>query len=175
MPNEEERLKVLRTIPGLKDESDATLLMVLRFANEMAGWYQQPVWVCGSALEKTDPRDIDLRINLPDADFALRYAGAMSAEMVVKKWTEQGLTGAWTQIRWRWSADCVKRVMRAWKLTNINIDFQVYPQSWVLEMYGSKSHVRIDEMPLIVAQSQWPETHGAFAGLRVGLGSEGIG
>lgn len=142
-----DRLECLLAVPGLAGVPEPHLEQLLRFANEMAGWYQSPVYLCGSALSKPDPRDIDLRIQLPDADFALHYAGAKSAETVVARWIEQGLTGQWTQLRFRWSADCTKRTKRAWKLTNQNVDFQVYPLSWCEQHYADAPRLRIDEMP----------------------------
>jgi hypothetical protein len=142
-----ERLARLADVPGLKDVPDAHLLMLLRFANEMAGTYQSPVYLCGSALVKPDPRDIDIRIQIDDGDFALRYTGAVSPDAAISRWIEQGQTGAWTQIRWRWSADCTKRCRRAWKLTNLNIDFQVYPASWCRSIYAEAPRLRLDDMP----------------------------
>lgn len=155
MATEDERLARLADVPGLADVVDVHKLMLLRFANEMAGFYQSPVYLCGSTLSKADPRDIDVRIQLDDADFALRYAGAMSAEAAVKRWIEQGQTGDWSPIRWRWSADCTKRCKRAWKLTNLNIDFQVYPASWCMTMYADAPRLRLDEMP-VHASAQVP-------------------
>lgn len=145
--SETERLARLDEVPGLVDVVDVHRLMLLRFANEMAGVYQSPVYLCGSTLVKPYPNDIDIRIQLDDDDFALRYAGAMNAEAAVARWIEQGQTGAWTQIRWRWSSDCTKRCRRAWKLTNLNVDFQVYPASWCQTMYATAPRLRLDEMP----------------------------
>lgn len=142
-----DRLEYLRAIPGLASLSDFELEQLLRICNELAGWFQAPVYLCGSALSKPDPRDYDLRIQLPDADFALRYAGAMKAEAAVARWVEQGLTGAWQRIRWRWSADCTHHTKRTWKLTNLNIDFQVYPMSYCQVSYADAPRLRIDEMP----------------------------
>jgi hypothetical protein len=142
-----DRLNVLRRIPGLEQQPEIVLEQLLRFANEMAGFYQSPVYLCGSALSKPKPRDIDVRIELDDDDFALRYLGAVSARIAVPRWIEQGRTGQWTKIRWDWSADCTKRTKRAWKVTNLNVDFQVYPASWCAEHYANEPKIRIDEMP----------------------------
>lgn len=147
MSTEAERLARLDGVPGLAGVVDVHKMMLLRFANEMAGVYQSPVYLCGSALSKPDPRDIDIRIQLDDTDFALRYAGAMNAEEAIIRWVSQGQSGAWTQLRWRWSADCTKRCRRAWKLTNLNIDFQVYPATWCAEHYANAPRLRLDEMP----------------------------
>jgi hypothetical protein len=144
---EAERLVKLAGVPGLATVPDAHRLMLLRFANEMAGFYQSPVYLCGSALAKVDPRDIDIRIQLADDEFGRRYGGSMHPEAAVRKWIEQGLTGDWSPIRWRWSSDCTKRCKHAWKLTNLNVDFQVYPASWCEQQYGNEPRLRLDEMP----------------------------
>lgn len=143
----DERLARLQGMLGLQDQPAIVLEQLLRFANEMAGFYQSPVYICGSTLSKANPRDIDVRIELADDDFALHYSGAVSASVAIPRWIEQGRTGQWTKIRWDWSADCTKRTKRAWKLTNLNIDFQVYPASWCSEHYANEPKIRIDEMP----------------------------
>lgn len=145
--NDAERLAKLKNVPGLVNTNDHDLLMLLRFANEMAGFYDSPVYLCGSALVKPDPRDIDIRIQLNDDDFTLRYAGGVCSTNAVNRWMEEGHTGAWTQLRWNWSADCTKRTKHAWKLTNLNIDFQVYPATYCEMRFSSAPRVRIDEMP----------------------------
>lgn len=137
----------LSPVPGLREVPEPHIKALLRFANEMAGWYQAPVYLCGSALKKAKPRDIDLRVHLPDEEFGLRYGLAMNAEEAVKRWVEQGATGEWTNIRWRWSDDCVKRTKRAWKNTNLNVDFQVYPESYALAFYKTRKRVRLDTWP----------------------------
>lgn len=137
----ESRLARLADVPGLTVLTAEQTLMLLRFANEMAGCYQSPVYLCGSALVTPDPRDIDLRIQLDDAEFALRYGGS------AQQWADEGLTGAWTELRWRWSADCTKRTKRAWKLANANVDFQVYPAGWCAARYAAAPRLRLDDMP----------------------------
>jgi hypothetical protein len=142
-----ERLAKFATVPGLATATEHDLLMLLRFANEMAGFYQSPVYLCGSALTTVAPRDIDIRVQLDDDDFTLRYASAVCSANAVKQWLEEGHTGAWTQLRWNWSADCTKRTKHAWKLTNMNVDFQVYPETYCEMRFSSAPRLRIDEMP----------------------------
>jgi endonuclease YncB( thermonuclease family) len=107
----------------------------------MAGHYRAPVYLCGSALGKPDPRDYDLRVTLPDREFEERYGGT------VGDWIEQGHTGAWQAVRWAWSADCTKRAKRGRRLTGLNVDFQVYSASYVAERYAEAPRVRLDERP----------------------------
>lgn len=138
--SDEMRLARLVDVPGLADVVDVHQLMLLRFANEMAGFYQSSVYLCGSALTKADPRDIDLRISLPDGAFEARYGGT------VADWIEQGRTGQWGDVRWNWSKDCTRQTHRGWRETPMNVDLQVYPASWGAQEYGERPRVRIDEV-----------------------------
>lgn len=142
MATDDVRLAPLADIPGLAGIGEHERLMLLRFANEMAGFYQSPVYLCGSALKKSDPRDIDIRIQLDDDDFKARYGGTPA------QWIEEGHTGAWTRVRWRWSSDCTKRTKHAWLLTSnsVNVDFQVYPMAYCLMRFANEPRVRLDEM-----------------------------
>lgn len=110
-----------------------------RFANGIAGLYGVPVYLCGSALrpDNPDPRDYDIRVMLPDAQFEERYGS-------VRKWNDEGAVGNWTRVRWRWSADCTKQSRAGFRDTGLNIDLQVYPASHARALYRDKRRVRID-------------------------------
>lgn len=125
-----------------------------RFANGLRILYGAPVWLCGSALVdiNAEPRDWDIRITLPDEDFAAKYGGgnmALAADgqfAVLWQWVNEGTTGDWTKLRLRWSDDCVKRAREGWKSTGLNIDFQVYPQMHVRHLYRNQPRLRLDAL-----------------------------
>jgi hypothetical protein len=110
-----------------------------RLGNGLRGLYGAPVFLCGSALDRNndDPRDIDVRIMLSDAEFRRRYGDPI-------KWMTEGGTGRWTTVRWRWSDDCTKQSRKAWRETKLNIDIQVYPQFHADTLYAKKRRVRLD-------------------------------
>jgi len=92
------------------------------FANALRGRYGVPIYLCGSALldVNEEPRDWDMRAALDEADFARFYGDA-------NQWEQDGRTGAWTSVRWKWSDDMVKQSRDGYRRTLMNIDFQVYP------------------------------------------------
>lgn len=107
--------------------------------NCLRGLYGAPVFLCGSALrtDNDDPRDFDIRIELPEADFEKRYGS-------VGKWMDEGGTGRWTRVRWQWSDDCVKGSRDGWERTRLNIDLQIYPRPYSRALYGKKRKIRLD-------------------------------
>ena len=96
------------------------------FARHLAGYYGQPVYLCGSALidSNAKPRDWDLRIALPDMNFERRYG------CTAKSWDEQGQSGLWGDSRHAWSADCVKQSHSGMDRTLLNCHVQVYPKTY---------------------------------------------
>lgn len=122
--------------PHVKDH----LFHFRRWANALRGYYGVPVYLVGSALSGNNakPRDWDIRIELSDEDFARRFGDPQA-------WETEGGTGKWTDIRWRWSDECVKRTKDGWRMTGLNIDFQIYPRSHVKLMYPrSLPRLRLD-------------------------------
>ncbi len=109
-----------------------------RWANIVYAQYGVPVYLCGSVLKHdvNDPRDWDVRIRLPKAQFAVRYG---SPEV----WWEEGQTGFWSSIRWRWVDDCKKQARRGAKYTGLNIDFEVHPPMF-WDRHRSEPKLRID-------------------------------
>ncbi len=94
-----------------------------RWANSIRGFYGHPVYLVGSQLtDKPNPRDVDVVCIIPDEQFALRFGDH-------KKWEEEGASGMWTDIRWKWSDECVKRFEEASKETELYVDFKIIPQS----------------------------------------------
>lgn len=137
-PAFQERVDDLLKVVGLRAHPDLIPLLV-RFANEQAGWYQSPVYLVGSALTKKEPRDIDIRVPLANEDWIGRYGG------LAEWWEREGITGDWTEVRWRWSEDCTRTTKRAWAITMLNVDFQVQPATHFHSFRGRK--LRIDTWP----------------------------
>lgn len=116
------------------------LFKLRKFANSIRAFYGLPVYLCGSALleNNPEPRDWDIRLEMPDKDFALRFGDP-------KKWRDEGFTGEYTRIRWGWSDECVKRTKSAWRETGLNIDFQIYPRVYCKELgYDRQPKARLD-------------------------------
>ena len=114
-----------------------------RWANRVRGLYGTPVYLVGSALtgSKPNPRDWDIRISMPDADFKIRFGDPT-------QWEREGNTGQWTALRWKWSDECVKQTKDAWRYTGLNVDFQIYPASHVRRLYPKVfPKLRIDTRP----------------------------
>ncbi len=130
----------------IERNSGHTLDQLQRWANGIRMLYGAPVYLCGSALREDcpDPRDWDIRVCLPDDLFSLRYAGGRDPERVVKKWTDDSYTGKWGKIRWHWADDCVNESYKGRRVTGLNIDFQVYPESHANSKYKDKPKARID-------------------------------
>jgi hypothetical protein len=87
-----------------------------RFAAYIAARYNGPVFLVGSALRVPNPRDIDVRVVIADAEFDGRYG--------------RGATIAWRKgepIPQPWIDDMAKRNGELARLHRMNADFQVYP------------------------------------------------
>lgn len=123
-------------IPSLNKNE---LLRLQQWANTISGYYGVPVYLCGSALLKKNPRDYDIRICLDDRDFVVRYGSSTDLE----KWCAEKALGMWDHSHWAWSDDCVKRTKNGWAETQRNIDFQIQPEyQW--DMYKKLPRVRLD-------------------------------
>lgn len=88
---------------------------------DLAAEYKGTVYLVGSALTGTEPRDIDLRLVIADAEFSKRYCEPHS-------WQEQGRTGIWAGARHQWAADCVKVSAKLTKQIGKLVDFMILPQ-----------------------------------------------
>ena len=113
-----------------------------RWANRLAGYYGCHIYLTGSALfgDNAKPRDWDIRIEMPDSDFEVRFGN-------VQDWVNEGGSGQWTDVRWRWSRQCVKDTKAGWYATGLNIDFQIYPKSHCRRLYAKFPKYRLDKMP----------------------------
>lgn len=119
-------------------ENGERLASLKRYANWLRGYYAAPVYLCGSALIdfNAEPRDWDVRVKLSNAEFG-RHFGDPAA------WVEEGDTGDWTRVRWKWSDECVKMTRLGWKNTGLNIDFQIYPPAY-WQRFDGEPRLRLD-------------------------------
>lgn len=134
-----------------------TLRLCLRgWANQMAARFGAPVYLVGSALDDPNARDIDIRIVLPDEDFAARYGDV--CDFMVEGWSPE-----WGEGRKRWGADMAKlsRDVVLWggralhligrsplnKLHGFNVDLKVEPES-VARAYADRPRERLDALNL---------------------------
>src|SRR5690242_20283030 len=60
-----------------------------RFAAYMAARFNAPVYLTGSSLRKANPRDVDVRIAIDDAQFVARYG------VGADQWLVQGPSQEW--------------------------------------------------------------------------------
>ena len=94
---------------------------LVKWANQIQEFYGYNVMLVGSQITGSEsPRDVDIVCAIPDREFELRYGS-------VNDWVEQGKTGLWTEIRWKWANDCIKKSSDIIKSTGIQIDFKVQP------------------------------------------------
>lgn len=123
------------------------LFFLRRFANGVRGYYGVPVYLVGSALRANDPmkcRDVDVRIELSHDEFMRFYApNRHDSEKVVMQWIEEDANGNWSDLRWRWADDCIKRSRAGWRQTHMHIDFQVYPTAW-WNYFSHRPRYRLD-------------------------------
>jgi hypothetical protein len=114
------------------------------WARHMAGRFNGAVYLVGSFLHHPDPRDCDIRIVIPDHEFAIRYGmamervefnefhplrkrrGILSGECV--RWSEDGPTQ-------RWIDDTAKLGAGLLKAMQHNMDVKVWPDSHWREPY----------------------------------------
>ena len=129
---------------------EGRVAMLKRYANFMSALFGGPVYLAGSALraDNPDPRDWDVRLLLPDGDWALRYEPGealteQGAAKVVQQWVSQRYTGAHTRLYWRWADEMVKYSNMGRRQCLVNIDFQVYPASY-WRLYDVEPRVRLD-------------------------------
>ena len=131
------RIRVLRA--GWPKHASKYLRKSLRTeANGLRGLYGVPVYLVGSALfdSNEQPRDWDIRLALPDAEFKRRYGDP-------ERWLFEGGDGNWTKVRWRWSDDCVKQSQRCSSNCGVLVDVQIYPESHA-KRYRGRPRLRLD-------------------------------
>lgn len=105
----------------LDEAVEAIRLRLAGWANQLAARFAAPVYLVGSALTTTSPRDIDVRVVLDDDAFEARY-GVSAAEWAREMW------GTWSAGSLRWGADMAKLNAQAVKAFAWNLDVQVHPE-----------------------------------------------
>ena len=106
------------------------------WTHQIARRYNAPVYLVGSAIRRSDPRDIDIRVILSDEAFEARYGS-------VQDWMAQGESGQWGEIRQRWAEECETITEQARRQLGIEIDFRIEPQSEVDRRYKDEPHLRL--------------------------------
>jgi hypothetical protein len=91
-------------------------LIASHWSQYMAARYNGAVFLVGSLLTKQNPRDIDLRIVVADAEFCGRYGLESYAHFPNQAWVD----------------DMAKRNGELARDFRINPDFQVYPASYCI-------------------------------------------
>lgn len=97
-----------------------------RFGSYVLDAFDHRPYLVGSALVRADYRDVDVRLILPDDEFAARF-------------------GEVTQPRFEnacWNAHCIAWTHFGMRLTGLLIDFQIDQQTWANEHYGTGAGTR---------------------------------
>lgn len=104
-------------------------------ANQLYAYYGGPVYLVGTALEKEECRDIDIRVVVSNKDFD-RLFGPVDVFLKEYSSGEFGLT------TWRWAEDRLKRCRLLYDRYRIRIDFCC----WVESMWDgvNNKHLRLD-------------------------------
>lgn len=97
------------------------LPQLTKLANQWYGYYGGPVYLVGSALDKEDPRDIDIRVVITNQDFERLFG---KYEDFVVEYN----SGKFGSCSWRWVEDRLKRCRTGYVETNANIDFSCYAE-----------------------------------------------
>lgn len=96
---------------------------LIPFAKKLKYAYGGHVYLVGSALFKSNSRDVDIRVILPDELFEQMFGNPI-------EWMRQGETGDWSELRWKWSKVCTDETHKLQDETGLPIDFQIYPESF---------------------------------------------
>lgn len=84
-------------------------------------WGHRP-YLVGSALERADYRDVDVRLILPDYEFTARFG-----EITTPRWKNAN-----------WNAHCIAWTHFGQSITGLVIDFQIDQQTQANELDGDK-------------------------------------
>lgn len=98
--------------------------------------FGEPVWLVGSAIDKADAGDVDVRIVLPDDKFGVWFGDWQNVkETDVDLWDDRARLWAY-----------VMGKQAAWVVRNckIAIDFQIQPACWVAVRYLDRPRIRLD-------------------------------
>jgi len=127
--------------------------LVIRWANHMSGFFGHPVYLVGSQLYKTEPRDCDIVCIIPNDEFVLRYINQSTVightdDEKADQWTLRYQCGMYNESNWLWCDDMSHKSLQGMNQTLQLIDFKVYPQGYIdryQKTYREKPILRIDE------------------------------
>lgn len=112
------------------------------WARHIAARYGHPVWLVGSVLTSDEPKDIDVRVVLPDEEFEGRWG----------QWqwkhhkSETGLDAGAK----RWAGEMAKQARWVAKNCRLHVDFQVVAESECRGHVG-RPKVRLDDAELEIS------------------------
>ena len=95
-----------------------------RFGGYVLDAFGHYPYLVGSALVRTDYRDVDVRLILPDDEFAATFG-----EVLTPRYTNA-----------KWNATCVVWTHFAAHLTGLPIEFQIDQQTWANENTTGRRH-----------------------------------
>ena len=107
------------------------------WANQMYCRFGHPVYLVGSALTEERPRDVDVRIILPDAEFEGRYGS-------IHQWFVEIWSHDWHDGLQLYAQDMAKLSRQIAERIKVNIDLQVWPQRYADSIHRDKPKVRLD-------------------------------
>lgn len=119
------------------DTPNSYPLMLGGWANQMAARFGHAVFMTGSALHKDRPRDVDVRIVLPDDEFAARYGR-------VSEWEESIWSRDMKTACQRVYSDTAKLGRECALKCRCNVDLQIQPLSFALRHYRNEPRIRLD-------------------------------
>ena len=125
------------------DPASVQLSLSLRpWARQMAARFGYPVFLVGSSLEVPSPRDVDVRVILPDSDFESRYGIHWAT------WTSALWYGTESAAQMRdYASDMASVSREAARELRLNIDFGVHPASIVKMLWPEHKRLRLDDVP----------------------------
>lgn len=107
------------------------------WANQIAQRFGHPVYLVGSALEREDVRDIDVRVVLPLDEFVARYG---FRDYQQNHWNDTG----WPAARRRLAEDVGNLAAKGSLVLGLNLDLQVTSDVEAMARYDGKPRVRVD-------------------------------
>lgn len=127
--------------------------VLVRYANKMAGFYNNPVYLVGSQLDSDNPRDVDIVCIISDEEFKLRWLrtwclGDNNLKDEIDKFYLGIHTGIHETEHWEWYRDMWKKTLYGLKMTKLPIDFKVQAQSYADSHYLEKKKLRLDTMEI---------------------------
>lgn len=127
----------MKSPPSMPIAHEWLAVVLEGWANQTAARFCAPVYLVGSALVETHPRDVDLVIILPLEDFVARYGDPT-------EWRWQSLMPEWSDGSLRWAADVAKLGGFCSRVHKLNIDLKIQPRN---NWHAGKARMRLDKIP----------------------------